>query len=175
MVVWALFLLTNKENQLDLKVYTDGSCVSNPGGPGGWAWAMFDEEGEKLASESGSEKKSTNNRAELLAVIQAMKYCNQYNYHNAVIISDSRYVIGTLNNSAERLKRWLKDGFKGKKNVDLWHSAIKEFPWNFQFEWVKGHSGNKFNDLVDYMAGLESGIYSPPKKKPVFKKSVNFA
>ncbi len=131
-----------------MKVFTDGACSGNPG-PGGWAWAVEDG-----PSGSGGATHSTNQRMELQAVLEAVKALS-----GAVeIYSDSTYVVKCFNDGW--YKGWLKRGWKNsaKKpvaNRDLWEPLIElylERRDELSFFWVKGHSGNKMNDLVDQMA-----------------------
>lgn len=118
-------------------IYTDGSCMPNPG-PGGWAFVIIDKNNE-IWKVSGGEEKSTNNRMELTAVIEALKFTNE---KKVEIRSDSMWVI----NCAQRL-------WKRKMNLDLWGEYDKASQ-NIQIVWtkVKAHSGNKYNDVVDRMA-----------------------
>ena len=120
-----------------LVIYTDGSCIPNPG-KGGWAYVALHDDVEIHCS--GSEKRSTNNIMEMTAVIQALKNYRKQKYFS--IYSDSQYVI----NCAQG--KW-----KRKKNKELWEvydrvSQGKEIIWT----WVKGHSGDRYNDLVDKLA-----------------------
>lgn len=123
-----------------LTVYTDGSCMPNPG-KGGWAFVALDGSFEMRIS--GGENETTNNIMEMTAVIEALK---MYKHMSKFLIySDSQYVI----NCAQG--KW-----KRKKNVELWdrydkYAERKDIKW----EWVKGHSGNKYNELVDLLAKSE--------------------
>ena len=122
-------------------IYTDGSCLKNPG-KGGWAFIAIQEECEWLVS--GGVKQTTNNRMELLAVIEALTFMHEES--NFCIYSDSMYVINCA-----------KGKWKRKKNADLWKeydkvSCDKRIEW----VWVKGHSGNKYNDIVDALARKEA-------------------
>jgi len=131
-----------------MKVYTDGACSGNPG-PGGWAWAI--EDGE---SGSGGEKDTTNQRMELRAVLEAVKKLDGY----IAIYSDSTYVVKCFNDGW--YKGWLKRGWKNSQNKpvanqDLWRDLIEIYldrSEELEFNWVKGHSGDPMNDLVDQMA-----------------------
>ena len=121
-------------------IYTDGSCIPNPG-PGGWAFCILENDEEICIS--GSEKHSTNNRMELQAVIEALNCVNPGNY---IIYTDSQLTM----NCAKGL-------YKRKKNIDLWAefdiaSKGKKLKW----VWVKAHNGNKYNEIVDSMAKSEA-------------------
>ena len=110
-------------------------------GKGGFA-ALFLE--NDLISFSGHEKDTTNNRMELLAVIIAIIYCNRDCEY--IIYSDSKVTI----NCAE-------GGWKRNKNLDLWKEYDKvKIGKRYKFEWVKGHSGNKWNDMADRIAKEEA-------------------
>ncbi|CEM61958.1 ribonuclease HI [Treponema phagedenis] len=137
-----------------IEVYTDGACSGNPG-PGGWAFVMVID-GKEPFTQSAGEKLTTNNRMELAAVINALQAISQ-NYASARIClyTDSQYV---KNGITEWIQKWKKNGWKTAskqpvKNQDLWllldklSSELKP-EWN----WVKGHAGNKFNELCDELA-----------------------
>ena len=129
-------------------VFTDGACSGNPG-RGGWAWAVAPD-GEP--SGSGGAAHTTNQRMELQAVLEALRSLPG----DLIIVSDSTYVINCF-----RDKWWVKwqaNGWKNSqrqpvKNVDIWEPLI-ELVQSRQptFRWVKGHSGDKMNDLVDALA-----------------------
>ncbi len=132
-------------------VFTDGACSGNPG-PGGWAWA---EPGGGFAS--GAEATSTNQRMELAAVLDAVR-THPGRLH---VVSDSTYVVNCFRD--RWYQGWLQRGWttKAKKpvaNRDLWEPLIAAYlpraegPDRIDFEWVKGHSGDHMNDLVDRLA-----------------------
>lgn len=136
---------------MTIEIYTDGSCKGNPG-PGGWGWIKM-ENGEVVDSSGGGEKVTTNNRMELLAVIEAIRKFGPLNLP-LKIISDSKYVVGNVSS----LSVWESRGWKGAdrkpiKNPDLWqdlYGLCKQFP--VSFKWVKGHSGNVGNEFADSVA-----------------------
>lgn len=118
-------------------IYTDGACLGNPG-PGGWG-AVILENGEKKQLH-GSEENTTNNRMEVTAVLEALRTIPRN--ADVRIFSDSTYVINTMT------KNW-----KRKKNQDLWALLDNEVgPRNVEWEWVKGHSGDRFNEEADQLA-----------------------
>ena len=124
-------------------IYTDGSCLANPGGASGWAFGIIENNEEWFMS--GGEKSSTNNRMELLAVIEALDFVqgNEYN-----IYTDSNLTL-----------KCAKKEWKRKSNLDLWTmfdkvSSGKKLHWF----WVKAHNGNKYNEIVDQMAKNEAKI-----------------
>ena len=131
-----------------ISVYTDGACAGNPG-PGGWAWA---EPGGAFAA--GHAAHTTNQRMELIAAYEAALA-----HPGAVeIVTDSTYVMNCF------VKRWyvnwLKSGWKNSQkkpvaNRDLWEPFVELYlarPDEITFRWVKGHSGDEMNDLVDRLA-----------------------
>lgn len=131
-------------------LYTDGACKGNPG-PGGWGYLL--KCGENSIQDFGSEKDTTNNRMELMAVINGLSKLNRF--CNVVISTDSQYV---KNGMEEWIHNWKKNGWKSSnkkpvKNVDLWQqldALVQKF--NVSWEWVKGHSGHVENEIVDTLA-----------------------
>ena len=142
---------------MEIKIYTDGACVGNPG-PGGWAAVIFIEN-EKKELFSGTAL-TTNNRMELTAAIKALEYCNaqegkQPSLKQIKIYTDSTYLkegITVWINNWEK-NNWKTADKKNVKNVDLWKS-LKELIKSNQIEWnwIKGHSDDPLNDLVDKLA-----------------------
>lgn len=126
-------------------VWTDGSCLSNPG-PGGWAWAT--EEGE---SDSGGARRATNNAMEMQAVIEALKAIDG----DILVWCDSQYAINAFTVWAAGWKKngWRTKGGSPVKNREL----VEEFlrlsrNRRVEMRWVKGHSGDAMNERVDRMA-----------------------
>lgn len=133
-------------------VYTDGACSGNPG-PGGWAWAVAPT-GEP--QRAGGEEHTTNQRMELVAVLDAVR---EFAADPRVIrvVSDSNYVVKCFNDGWWR--GWLAKGWRNSQrqpvaNRDLWEPLIELVTsrGGVEFEWVKGHSGDRMNDLVDGLA-----------------------
>lgn len=133
-----------------LKIWTDGSCLGNPG-PGGWAFVATD--GENRAERSGGEKDTTNNRMELTAVIRAISAARRHS--EIEIHTDSQYV---KNGTSVWMKNWKKNNWrtadkKPVKNQDLWQqldelvSAVK-----VHWVWVRGHNGEELNERCDELA-----------------------
>ena len=133
-----------------IKIYTDGSCLSNPGN-GGWA-AIINIDGE-IKKISGNEKNTTNNRMELMAPINALKYINSKD--PIEIFTDSKYV---KNGITEWINTWVLNNWKTSnkedvKNKDLWIELYKlnqslDVKWN----WIKAHAGDTLNEEVDILA-----------------------
>ena len=130
-----------------MTVYTDGACLGNPG-PGGWAWAV---PGGRWAS--GPDPQTTNQRMEIRAVWQAVRAVDG----PVEVASDSTYVVNCFRD--RWWEGWLVRGWKNKAgkpvaNRDLWEPLIDlvQQRGGVTFKWVKGHSGDPTNDLVDRLA-----------------------
>jgi len=133
-----------------VEIFTDGACRGNPG-PGGWGALMrFGDEEKELC---GGETETTNNRMELMAVIQALSALKRP--CDVVLTSDSTYVLKGIQ---EWMPNWKKRGWKTAtkkpvKNVDLWKQLddviqVHTIDW----QWVKGHSGHAENEIADQLA-----------------------
>lgn len=134
-----------------IQVFTDGACLGNPG-PGGWAALLVTAE-KKETLLSGHDPDTTNNRMELMAVIQALGFLKTT--QKITVYTDSQYV---KNGITVWIKSWRRNSWRtsqGKpvKNQDLWerldHEAKRLGP---EWQWVKGHSGHPENDRVDAAA-----------------------
>ena len=142
-----------------ISIYTDGSCHGNPG-PGGWCAIVLEEQKGKLvqvAALKGHETDTTNNRMEMIAAIEGLRYIHEQKLLTAdvTLYSDSSLVINTL------MKGW-----KRKANKDLWEELDEmNEELNVQYEWVKGHAKNKWNNECDKYANLEAG-----KAEKIIKK-----
>jgi ribonuclease HI len=132
-------------------LYTDGACSGNPG-PGGWgAVLMF---GDQCKEFSGGESPTTNNRMELLAVIEGLKKLNQP--CKVSVYSDSAYLVNAF--QQKWIANWLKNGWKtsAKKpveNQDLWKELLTLMETHqVSYIKVKGHSDNEWNNRCDELA-----------------------
>ena len=139
-----------------IEIYTDGSCLENPGN-GGWAAIIKINENKKKIS--GSEKNTTNNRMELLATINALKSINSDEEIN--IFTDSQYVkLGIT----EWINTWVKNNWKTSKkedvkNKDLWTELYNlDRSLNVKWIWIKAHAGNPLNEEVDLLAKKAAGL-----------------
>lgn len=136
----------------ELDIYTDGACSGNPG-PGGWGVILIyiDKSGKKIELEiSGSEIHTTNNRMEMLAVINALKQLKSK--CKVRLYSDSKYVIDGI---TKWIYNWKSTNFKsGKvKNIDLWTILYDLSNMHIiEWIWVKGHSDNLMNVRADELA-----------------------
>jgi ribonuclease HI len=132
-------------------VYTDGACSGNPG-PGGWAWAVAPF-GEPCSS--GGEPTTTNQRMEIYAAFDALRSLagDGVPVH---VVADSTYVVNCFRD--RWWVRWEANGWRNAKkqpvaNADLWRPLIELVRANtVTWGWVKGHSGDAMNDLVDALA-----------------------
>lgn len=140
----------------NIEIYTDGSSLGNPG-PGGWGTVVV-VEGKIVDELGGHDKNTTNNRMELKAAIEALKYINKKHKENtATINADSAYVLGGVTNW---IFGWEKNGWRtaNKKpvmNQELWQELIglvREFKGKIIWQKVKGHSGHIYNDKADEIA-----------------------
>lgn len=135
-------------NENEITIYTDGASRGNPG-PGGFGVIlMFGKHRKEL---SGGFKKTTNNRMELMAVIEGLKALKTKDIP-ITVYSDSQYVVNAVTKGW--LFNWIKTDFKGgKKNKDLWLQYYKlAQPLRIKFTWVKGHADNPFNNRCDELA-----------------------
>lgn len=132
-----------------IEIYTDGSSLGNPG-PGGYGIVL---KYRHLVKEmSGGYQMTTNNRMELMAVIQALRTLNEHALNKTIkIYTDSKYVMDAV--EKKWVFHWQKNGFKDKANADLWRLFLRIYPkYDIQFEWVKGHSGVPENERCDILA-----------------------
>lgn len=137
-------------------LYTDGACSGNPG-PGGWG-AILQSAGVKEKTLSGGEKSTTNNRMEMMAVIEGLRALKRSCH--VVITSDSRYVIDSITKGW--VFRWQKNGWMRNQkdkalNSDLWEQLLQELEKHeVEYVWVKGHESHDQNIRCDEMAVEES-------------------
>ena len=133
-----------------IKIYTDGSCLENPGN-GGWAAIIIDD--GKKTQIKGSKKNTTNNQMELLAPIQALKKIPKDS--KVQIFTDSKYVKSGI---TEWIHNWKKNGWKTAnkqkvKNKELWIELdLLNSQYKIEWTWVKAHSTDKLNNEVDLIA-----------------------
>ncbi len=134
-------------------MYTDGSCLGNPG-PGGWAWVV--PEGR---FESGADPRTTNQRMEITAALRALEALRTEAGDGGILVrSDSTYVVNCFLQrwwAGWQRRHWRNSQGKPVANRDLWEPLLglaldPEVPVRFQ--WVKGHSGDRWNDVVDQLA-----------------------
>lgn len=143
-----------------ITIYTDGACSGNPGS-GGWGCVILEGEPDNPSKEiemSGGEKSTTNNRMELMAAIQSLSRVAQDSemaVNEVTLITDSQYV---KNGITQWIFNWKKNGWKTAnrqpvKNQDLWIKLDElTHTLNIKWDWVKGHAGNKYNEICDTLA-----------------------
>ncbi len=134
-----------------LEVWTDGACSGNPG-PGGWAWATRD--GRRAC---GGAAVTTNQRMEIQAALEAVRALPG----PLTVVSDSTYVVNCFRDGWWRgwlARGWTTSARKPVANRDLWEPLVTlvNERGDVAFRWVKGHSGDEMNDLVDRLAVEES-------------------
>ena len=131
-----------------ISIYTDGASRGNPGTGGYGVLLMYKSHVKEL---SGGFRKTTNNRMELMAVIEGLKALKT-DQVPIMIYSDSQYVVNAI--SKGWLKNWIKTGFKGgKKNKDLWMEYYQlSQKLKINITWVKGHANNPYNNRCDQLA-----------------------
>src|ERR671916_2150384 len=129
-------------------VFTDGACLGNPG-PGGWAWAVPDG-----PFASGAADRTTNQRMEICAALEAVRALSGW----LEVMSDSTYVVNCFRDrwwEGWLARGWMNKAKKPVANRDLWEpliEAVRADPTRVAFRWVKGHSDDPANDLVDRLA-----------------------
>lgn len=134
-------------------IYTDGACSGNPG-PGGWAAILIHAATGYRREISGAERMTTNNRMEMIGVIEGLKALRRPS--EVEVVSDSRYVVQGMN---EWIHNWIRRGWRtaSKKpvlNEDLWRELLfqSEKQKEVRFTWVQSHAGNPENERCDELA-----------------------
>lgn len=138
-----------------IHIYTDGACSGNPG-PGGYGAIIVYEDGyeEEL---SGGEGMTTNNRMEIMGIIEALEYLQEPS--DVVVTSDSEYVCNTFNKgwiNGWIKKNWKKSDGKPVLNRDLWERLLDAMEiHDVKFVHVRGHNGHHYNERCDRLAVYE--------------------
>jgi ribonuclease HI len=154
-------MINSNSPQDKIIIYTDGACSGNPG-VGGWgAILMYNKHEKKI---SGGNKETTNNQMEIRAVIEALKIIKKPS--EIIINTDSKYVMDGI---TKWIFGWKKNGWrtadrKAVKNSELWQELDQEVSRHkIEWRWVKGHSGDKYNDIADELArdGIELIKFDP--------------
>lgn len=137
-----------------VKMYTDGSCLGNPG-PGGWCCLMRFGEHERVLK--GADPQTTNNRMEIQAVLSGLQSLNEA--CEVTVYSDSQYVLKAM---SEWLPGWVRNGWKNSQkkpvaNADQWKEMLIELQRHkIITSWVKGHAGHPENEFCDQVANEEA-------------------
>lgn len=153
-----------------IRIWTDGCCLENPGGRGGWAFVV-EQKGKVIHRASGGDAATTNNRMELMALIEALRWLGN---GRADVWSDSKYVVdGAMRWMYGWKKRgWRRGGRRGRpqpvKNVDLWQEVDRLLSGSLvSLQWVKGHDGKRFNEEADQLASRAAyNVAAPPGVDP---------
>ena len=149
---------SHKSTKDAIQIYTDGSCLKNPYGPGGYAAIIrYQSDGKQYEMRlSGGAAGTTNNRMELMAVIEAVKHCPDIE-KPMLVYTDSQYIVNAFGKGW--IKNWVRLNWdRGKeggpvKNADLWKELLTVIgKRKIDFAWVKGHAGNPLNEQCDKMA-----------------------
>ncbi len=139
--------------------YTDGSYQESINA-GGWASIILDENNHLITRLYQGATYTSNNRMELKAVIETLKYFNEPT--DITIISDSQYVISNIVNGTA--KKWLLEGDFTKKNLDLWFELLELWDKHkVEIKWVKGHNGDKWNEEADKWCTFAAKCLNLPK------------
>lgn len=165
---------------INVEIYTDGACKGNPG-PGGFGWVMLikDRETNKVIEKfyrAYGVKQTTNNRMELNAVIDSLEHLELYlvekygtqdptvKMYKTTVYSDSAYVCNAFNKGW--INKWSQENFNKIKNPDLWKAIISvntqllnanSGSFYLNFNWVKGHNGEEYNEEADQLASFACG------------------
>lgn len=141
-----------------ITIYTDGAARGNPG-PGGYGIVLLS--GKHRKELSAGYRKTTNNRMELMAVIVALEAL-KIPGSDVTIYTDSKYVADAVEKGW--VFNWVKKGFKGKKNADLWTRFLEVYKKHLvRFVWVKGHASDPLNERCDKLAVKASMLPNLPE------------
>ncbi len=140
-----------QEKQPQVQIYTDGACKGNPG-PGGYGVILL--YGERKKELSGGEANTTNNRMELMGVIEGLKALNKP--CQVTLYSDSKYVVDMVEGGylmRWKQNNWMRNKKDPVKNVDLWEQVLALLQKHtVKMVWVKGHASNPWNNRCDELA-----------------------
>jgi len=157
------------DNNDKILIYTDGAALGNPG-PGGYGIVMKTSDGKLTKTFSKGFKLTTNNRMELMAVIDALKKIKQKNIP-IEIYTDSKYVSDAVNQNW--LIKWQRERFAKTKNPDLWKDFIKTADGlNYKIFWIKGHNNHPENEQCDRLA-VNAAKNNPIHTDTGYEQSLN--
>lgn len=162
-----------------VEIYTDGACIGNGNkvNLGGCSFVVIENE-ELLSHNVRVEKNTTNNRQEIFGVFNALQFCLEFNITSFIIYSDSQYTVNGFNEWMFKWeqKKWSR-GYPPQliPNSDLWKQMfdIKNEFLFVDLRWVRGHDGNKWNELADKLIEIE--MAKQPDFINIQKKSYNYA
>ena len=139
-----------EKKQKWVEIYTDGACSGNPG-PGGYGAIL--KYGDEIREISGHEDETTNNRMEMMAVIEALRQLKRPCHVR--VVTDSRYVVKGI---TEWLPGWIKHNWmtsqkKPVLNRHLWEEILRlSRPHKIEWKWIRGHNGHPYNERCDQLA-----------------------
>ena len=140
-------------------IYTDGSCIKNPGGPGGFGVVILDDNNNLISTHKERCNDTTNNREELKAILWTfLKYGvpAAAGVEPPIVYSDSAYCVNTFNSwmFSWAKNNWIKSDKKRPENLDLIQIYYRYYQkgYRINLQKVKGHAGNKWNELADTLA-----------------------
>ena len=152
---------TSRPLDADYIIHTDGSCLRNPGGPGGWAAVIETVATGNVEERSGGAAETTNNRMELTAALTAVTSVPAG--ARIALYTDSQYLKNAFTKfwlPAWKKRGWRKADGEPVLNQDLWMQLDAAFAERYvQFHWVKGHAGNSRNERCDALARAEAEQY----------------
>ncbi len=167
--------------KIAIEAATDGACSGNPG-KGGWGGLILFDDGSELEI-GGAEISTTNNRMELFAAIKILEKLKEYKLkEDFKLRTDSKYLIEGYGNWIKNWKRngWRTSNGKPVQNLDLWQTIDRLRINGLSMEFVKGHSGDKYNERVDQIAtnyskgiSIEKKFYQDTPVQNQFKDKTN--
>ena len=141
-------------NSWDALLYTDGACSGNPG-PGGWGFVLYNFKSKKIFELGGAALGTTNNRMEMLAIIEGLKLARDQKISSILVLTDSTYVIRGFTQWRHGWKKrgWTNSEGQPVLNQDLWKN-LEQAANQLKIEWryVRGHQGTPGNERVDEIA-----------------------
>lgn len=150
------------EFQAEYVIYTDGSCLVNPGGPGGWAAVLFHQASGQMKEISGGHPETTNNRMELTAALKGLSCLPRP--ARVLLYTDSQYLKNAFTKhwlASWKKRSWRKADGNPVLNQDLWQLLDQQVSRHqIRFAWVKGHNGNTYNERCDELARQEAHKFS---------------
>ena len=157
-----IFYFKGVVNIKKIEIYSDGSCLSNPG-PGGYCAILTYKGKEKIIS--GGDSNTTNNRMELLAAITGLESVKDTENYEVDLYTDSKYVVDGISKGwAEKWRKnnWIKSDKNPALNSELWErllNAVARLNGKVNFIWLKGHDGHEYNERCDEIARTSATEY----------------
>lgn len=162
-VITILAMTEPNDSPHHLELYTDGACTGNPG-PGGWAYIVRDRQADSETEHADGEPSTTNNRMELLSVIEGLVAIEQAYGRSVVdLYSDSQYVVNGLREWIDQWKSrgWKRGGNKPVKNLELWKRLDDlRRTHELRAHWIRGHNEHPENERCDRLAVAAAARYA---------------